>query len=320
MANTLYADVTNSSNILTVQLADSHSAQVSNAIITAESTGLDVGDSITVDIGYSGDHDVLFTGYVKSVERKEPTRLYTISASNVLVRAMDYFIVSADQDNPFSRSNIKAEHLVRDVLELAGITNFSYDPTSFTFAIHNPVEVNITSAYDYSRFIANLIAWHLYGDKNGTVYFVDRKPYVMPGDSSLGTLDDSNILDISYSISEKDLRNRVVVYGAGGISAEAKTSSPYLPAGFYKTVLASAPDVIDTQSMANQAAAYNLELYNRLTKKISCSVVGSSSYEARQIYTVDKADIGATGDWYVYGITHDWSRAGYVTSMELRAR
>jgi len=319
MTETLYADVTDSSNIISVQIADSHSSQVSNAVLTCESTGLDVGDSISVDLGYVSSHDTLFTGYVKSVERKEPTRLYTISASNVLVRAMDYFIVSADQDNPFSRSNIKAEHLVRDVLELAGITNFTYDATLFTFAIHNPLEVNITSAYDYSKFVASLLAWHLYGDKDGLVHFVDRKPYVMPGDSSIGTLDNSNIVDISYSLSEKDLRNRIVVYGAGDISAEAKASSPYLPAGFYKSVLVAAPDIIDTQWMADLSASYNLTAFNRPTKRVTCSVIGSSSYEARQVYTIDKADIGATGDWYVYGITHDWNRAGYMTSMELRS-
>jgi len=319
MADTLYASVTDTSRPISVQLTDSHSAQVANAVIVAESTGLDIGDSVSVDLGYNSSHGTLFTGFVKSIERKEPTRLYTISASNVLVRAMDYFIVSADPDNPFSRSNIKAEILVRDVLALAGITSFTYDPTSFTFAIYNPVEVNITSAYDYSKFIASLLAWSLYADKNGLTHFEDRKPYVMPGDSSSGTLDNSNILEIAYSVSEKDLRNRVVVYGAGDISADVSASSPYLPAGFYKSVLVSAPDVIDTQSMASQAAAYNLVLYNRLTKRINCSVVGSSSYEARKVYTVNKSDIGATGDWYVYGITHNWSRAGYLTAMELRS-
>lgn len=319
MTETLYASVTGTSNILSIQYTDSHTAQVANVTVVAESTNLSIGDSISIDMGYVSSHGTVFTGFVKSIERKEPTRLYTISASNVLIRAVDYFIVSSSPDNPFSRQNIKAEILVRDVLALAGLTDYTYDSTSFTFAINDPVEVNVTSAYDYAHFISSLLAWNLYGDKDGTVHFEDRKPYVMPGDSSSGTFTDANIVDISYLTSEKDLRNRIVVYGSGDISAEAQASSPYLPAGFYKSVLVSAPGVIDTQSMASQSASYNLVLYNRLTKRLSCSVLGDHSYEARKTYTVTKADLGVSGDWYVYGITHDWSKTGYITTMELRS-
>ena len=318
MVEKLYATVTDTSNIVSVQLADAHVAQVGNATIMAETTNVGIGDEISIDLGYESSHDVLFTGYVKSIERKEPTRLYTISASNVLVRAMDYFIVASDVNNPFTRQNIQAENLVRDVLGLAGITSYVSDPTHFTFAIYTPLEVNITSSYDYSKFIASLLAWNLYGDKDGVVHFVDRKPYVMPGDVSLGTLTGTAITEISYSISEKDLRNRVVVYGAGEIKADANAVSPYLPAGFYKSVLVSAPDVIDSQAMATAAASYNLAMYNRLTKRLTFTAIGNSSYEARQIYTVTIPDIGVSGDWYVYGITHDWSNTGYTTSMDLR--
>lgn len=318
MAEKLYATATGLSNILSVQLVDSHVAQVANATIIAETSNVSIGDSITIALGYESSYNTLFTGYVKAVERKEPTRLYTISASNVLIRAMDYFIVASDPENTFTRQNIQAETLVGDILALAGITNYTSETTSFTFAIHTPLEVNITAAYDYAKFISSLLAWNLYGDKNGLVHFVDRKPYVMPGDSSLGTIGDATLTEISYMVSEKDLRNRIVVYGAGDIKAEAKASSPYLPSGFYKSVLVAAPDVIDTQNMANISASYNLTAYNRLTKRLTLTVVGNSSYEARQVYTIDKSDLGATGDWYVYGITHDWSSTGYTTSLDMR--
>jgi hypothetical protein len=118
--------------------------------------------------------------------------------------------------------------------------------------------------------------------------------------------------------SDRDLRNRVVVYGAEGIYAEAKEASPYLPNGFYKTVAVSAPTVIDTQQMAEDSAAYNLEKLNRLTLGGSLSVLGNPSINARDCITVSKADIGMTGLWYVYGCEHSWGKEGYLTNLELR--
>jgi hypothetical protein len=83
-------------------------------------------------------------------------------------------------------------------------------------------------------------------------------------------------------------------------------------------VVVAAPGVIDTQGMADQAADYNLDLLNRLTQKVDLTIVGTTGIVPRTIATVTISDIGVSGKWYVYAVEHNWSKAGYTTTMELR--
>lgn len=317
-AKKLYASVTNTSNILTVSYSDSHVAPTSTAIITAVSTTLDIGDEIDVFIGYVGENFKCLTGFVKNIERKEAERFYTITASNVLVRAIDFFIASSNPEEPFSRQNITAEDLIQDLLELSGLTDFDFENTSFTFAINNPVEVNLTGCFDYCKFLANVIAYTLYADNDGVVRLINRRPYVMGGDTPAYTFSNSKILEVSYEKSDHDLRNKVIVYGSAGIHEEASEPSPYLPDDYYRTVVVAAPGVIDSSGMASQAAEYNLELFNRLTEKVSVSMEGTIDVIPRTVATITSAGVGVSGDWYVYAVEHNWSKAGYITNVELR--
>lgn len=318
MSQSLDCSVTGTSGIISITFQDSHVAPTSTATITAISTSLDIGDEITVQLGYVGDTFLALTGFVKSMEYKEPEREYSITCGNVLVRAIDFFIASDNPDEPFSRQNISAEDLIGDLLELAGITSYIPDSTSFTFAINNPVEVNLTPCYDYCHFLADIIAFTIYADTAGVVRLIDRRPYPVGGDTSDYTFTVDDVIEASYEKSDLNIRNKVIVYGSAGISATASASSPYLPAGFYRTVVVAAPGVIDTQSMAQQSADYNLELLNRLTQKVNLSVIGRTGVVPRTIATVTLPDIGVTGDWYVYSCEHNWSKAGFLTNLELR--
>lgn len=315
----LYASATNTSNILSVVFNDAFNTPTSSAVITAETTTLDIGDSIDVHVGYVGDEFKCLTGYVKSIERKEPERYYTITAANVLVRAVDFFIASSDPNTPFSRQNIAAEDLIGDLLALAGLSSYSPESTSFTFAITNPVEVNLTGCYDYCKFLSDIIAYTLYADNSGTVHLANRRPYPVSESSTYTfNVSDGNMIEATYSKSDKDLRNKVIVYGAGDIHATASASSPYLPAGFYKTVVVAAASVIDSQSMADQSASYNLDLLNRLTERVSISMEGTTGVEARKIATVTIPTIGVSGQWFIQAVEHNWSKTGYLTNLELR--
>ena len=319
MANVLSATCTNTSNLISVQYSDSHVAPTSMAVVTALSTSLQIGDSATVFIGYVGDTFKAITGYVKNVEIKEPEKQYIITIANVLVRAIDYFIASSNPEEPFSRQNITAEDLIQDILELSGLSSFDMESTSFTFAINNPVEVNLTSAYDYAKFLSNIIAYTLYADNDGTVHLINRRPYPVGDEEEDYTFNDiTEVLTINYEKSDHDLRNKVIVYGSAGIHEEASASSPYLPAGFYRTVVVAAPGVIDSSSMASQAADYNLEILNRLTQKLEISIVGQTDINPRTIALIDLDREDIDGKWYVYSVEHMWSKAGYITTLEMR--
>jgi prophage tail gpP-like protein len=319
MAQQLYISVTGTSNIISVSVSDSHIAPTSTAIVIAEATTLSIGDSVTIVMGYVGDNFTALTGYVKEIEVKESEKTYTITIANAMIRAVDFFIASSTPTNPFKRQNIQAEDLVEDIMALAGLTSFASDNSGFTFAISIPVEVNLTPAYDYARFIGNIIAFNLYADNAGVVQFRDRKPYPVGGDASVYTITNVLTTEVAHEKSDRDIRNKVIVYGSGTITATASASSPYLPAGYYRTVVVAAPGVIDSQSMATQAANYNLALLNRLTQKLNMTIQGKTGLFARQCVTVNLPELGISSEkWYIYSIEHNISKAGYTTALELR--
>mgnify|MGYP006921340028 CR=1 FL=1 len=317
MADTLYGSVTGCSQLESITVTDSHTAPTATATIQCQVSSLDVGDSVNVNLGYTSGHNKVFSGYVKSVKRSEQPTRYEITCANAMIRAVDYFIASSNPSQPYSKENISAEDLVKGLMQMAGLS-VSAESTNFTFATKGyPLEVNLTSVYDFCKFVAGALAWSLWANENGVVQFKPRPPYP-DGDSSVATLDNTNLVDVSYSRSDRDLRNRIVVYGSEGVFAEAKESSPYLPAGFYKTSVLAAPTLIDSEAIAQQAADYNLSLFNRLTVGGSATIYGDSSISCRDCVEVNKSDIGMNGQFYVYGIEHTWGKEGYTTSMELR--
>ena len=137
----------------------------------------------------------------------------------------------------------------------------------------------------------------------------------MAGDTPFTTV--NGIVRIGHRRSDRDLRNRVVVYGTDGIYASAEEESPYLPAGFRKTVVVASP-WIDDQGMAQAACDYNLDKLNRLTEEITIEVVGNPDLHARKVVTVSESHTGISGDWYIYTCEHRWGEGGYTTNLELR--
>lgn len=321
----LYATVTGCSNILSINLSDSHIASTANAVIQCKNTSLTLGDFVEIDLGYTTNHRILFKGYVKNIQKKTPDGIFTVTCDNILIRAVEYFIASSNPNEPFTRSNITAEDLVADVLALAGLTDFAFTATSFTFGVNSPVEVNLVSAYDFCKLITDILSWHLYADTDGVVNFVNRKPYVMDGSSGQpGDIEDEPVktitgkLQLIKSDSEKDLRNRIVVYGRDPISAEASEVSPYLPDGFFKTTVV-ASEWIDTEQVAQDAADYNLELLNRLTQEGNITIVGDPDLTARDVVTVVDTITTISGNYYIYSCEHIWGSTGYTTALGLRA-
>ena len=323
--------VTGLTSITSCNVTMGHDMSSSTAVIETNSIGpLAIGNEITVTMGYTETGTAtLFKGYIKSIERKvQGGDGYTITANDYMVRAVDYFIASADPNAPFTRHNVSAESLIQDLLALAGLTNYDYQATSFIIATVGDLTVNLTSDYDYCKMIGDLIAWHLWADTSGVCHFRNRKPYVMYGNSGQPgdvtdvpisyTLTDSLATDITYGYSEKDLRNRIIVYGLN-CQATASAVSPYLPAGYYKTVVAGATLLLDTQSAVQKTADYNLALLNRLTYSLEVTVLGNPVLLAREVITVNSNKFGISNElWYIHDCQHNFSSSGYTTTLSLR--
>jgi len=311
----VYNSVTNTSGVISIKFQEAHQDTAPMLIVEAETSSLSNGDAVTCDLGYVGDYNTIFSGYVKEVTKSTPPTKVRISAYGIMVRASDYFIASKNPDNPFSRGSIDAEDLVQQLLALAGITSYGYESPSFTFL---NVEVNLASVYEYCQGIANTLGWYLYADQTGKAWFVERWNGLMSGDTPTKTVDNTKIIEASRVITTRDLRNRVVVYGTSGIFSESKATSPHLPSGFYQTVVASA-EWIRSQQQANLAASRNLALLNKLGETCRVAILGDSSYEARQIVTFNYSTIGASGDWYVESVDHTLTATGgFITVLSLK--
>jgi len=296
---------------------------MSQAIIECYDTSLSLGDAIGFNIGYAGDTAKIFQGYVRNIETGLIGAKNRIICEDELSKASDFFMAATNPASPFTRSNIDTADLVEDILNEAQITSFSDDTTlSVTWGTVGTVTFNLVTAWQAAKQIIDALAWHLHADRSGTVHLSEIKPYAEGGESIdfVWNVGANNIMNINYHTSAEKLRNRVVVYGREGVSATASTSSPHLPAGFFKTaVLAS--QLFDTNSFAQNVADVNLTLFNRLTESLTMTVEGDADIEPRKWATVTVVDadisMNVTGDWFIFQAEHRIDSSGYLCNVTL---
>jgi hypothetical protein len=335
----IYASVTGISGINTVNINTSYSNSSGVAVVTCDICTLKLNDMVTIDVGYSDNHQVLFSGRVKDINRSRSDMLITVTIKDKLIDAADYFMVADDPEEPFSRQNMKAEDLVGDLLALAGITDYVGDvPLEFIYGVTVPAEFNLISALDAANQVANILAWHIYCEGT-TVYFQDIKPYyrsaadkleeyghsapadvishVFSNDGSHTDIGTKKILkSIEHQMSDENIRNKVTVYGRENLHVSASAPSEYLPAGFYKTAVIASP-LIDTTEMADGAARFNLKLYNRLTESCQIEIEGDPDVKARQFVDVFDTFTATSGHWFVNACTHTIGPDGYSAKLVL---
>lgn len=308
--------------IKSIRVTDSHNQASAQAEIVATGHSLNVGDAVTVSGGFADDNAAFITnGLVKSIEQRRPEYEYTIVVNDGLTKAIEDFLASDNPDSPFMANNVSGEQLVVDLLGHAGITGVATQATGFTFAVVKPTPLNLISVWDAVENICRITGFVCYADSAGNVHFKNRKPYIVGGDASERTFTvgaSGDILTISYHKSDERLRNRVVVYGAPGIFHTGSAASPYVPGGFFKTMVV-AHELIDTQPMAVSTADVNLTMFNRLTERVSLTAIGKPSIRVRDIVDVSEPYTGlAAGTlWYVFGTSHRLSQTGYEIDLNL---
>ncbi len=318
---TLYDDVTiggNSVDIKQVEVSEGYKQTTATFNVELEdAAGLEVNDEVEIDIGYTDSHGVIFEGYVDNIQYNRLPGTYTLTGRDILKLAQEHYIVSTDLENPWSRNNISAEDLVEDLLAEASITSYSGAATGFTFGVQNDAEFNLMASWDAISTICRILAYNCWAE-NGVVYFDRVFPIPDVSASQAFTVGDSgNIIVIEYGYSTDNLRNKVVVFGLLPIYAEASIASPYLPDGFYKTAIVSS-ELIDSQSMADDSAAYNLDLYNKLTESARIDAPGIYTVRCRDTISITEPFTGMDEDlWFVYSITHTLGPNGYTMSISL---
>lgn len=296
--------------VIDVDFTDAYKTPVTKCTFT---TNADVsgwlGKTASISIGLnSATH--IFSGTIGEIGYTRLPGVSSVVVSNILDRAQKHYIVTSSLEEPWTRNNISAQDLVRDLLQLAGITNYVGWTSSFTFGVTSPVEFNLLSSLDAITQINNILATNIYaiGD---TVYWDQIQP--VPG-TSVKTY--SSFVSVNYTYGTTDLRNKVVVFGKPPIYAEASAESPHLPPGFYQTAIVSS-ELINEQSMADQSVVYNLNLYNKLTEELRVEIEGDPTINVRDTVTIANTGIGADGDWFVYSVKHAFAET-FLTTLFLR--
>lgn len=318
---TLYCTATGCTNILSVETEASFGAITANATIECTATTLTIGDSVSIDLGYSDSHAVVFGGFVKRIKRDKPSKTITITANDLLVRAVDYFLASDNPEEPLTYHSIHDRDLVNSLLGQCGLSLSSgaVSPT-FTYGT-NPdgAKFNLQSVADAIQTVCNITGRVCYAE-GGLIYYVDRKPYVVGGDTAthyFATGASGNILEISYDASNDKLRNKVVVYGKSPLTATASASSPYVVVDQTSVI---AHELLDTQAICDATAAVNLELMNRLGETWTLTVTGDPTITARSIANiVEQFTTPSNRDVFVYRVAHRLNDSGYTTELTATA-
>ena len=288
------------------------------SIITPDYGATSLGDTIEVELGFDETSTgKVFEGIVQSINSERLPGQYVIESNDILIRAVEHMIVSTNLEEPWRRFDISMEDLVRDLLLEAGISNYGGDVSTFTLATgETPVEFQFVFAMDAINMVAGIIAWHVYADQDGKVWFKDIK--AAPSGAAVATYTvgaGGNLVMITRNTSTDNLRNKVMVFGEGEIASVASAASPYLPADYYKTAVISSV-LIDSQWMSDISASYNLAAWNKLTETISVEALGDWERHARQTVTVTDTFTGSSGNWFIRDITHSMS-SSYVIRMNL---
>lgn len=312
----LYCTVTGTTGILSVETESSYSAITANATVECTATTLTVGDSISIDLGYSDNHAVVFSGYVKRVKKTKPEKTITITANDMLVKAVDYFLASDNPEDPLTYHSIKDRDLVNDLLGQCGLSTVSSQPSpSFTYGTNaDGAKFNLQSVADAIQTVCNVTGRVCYAE-GGSIYYVDRKPYIVAGDTAAHTFTTGsagNIIDISYDASNDKIRNRVVVYGKDNFTAVASGTSPYLVVDQTSVI---AHELLDTEDLCQRTADVNLELMNRLGRTWTMTVLGDPTLVAREIGHITETFTASDDDVFIYRVAHRLNDGGYTSEL-----
>jgi hypothetical protein len=319
----VYADVEiggGSANVLSLEIIEDFNAACTRFSVVTNSTGFSVNDQATILMGYDGDIGTMMTdGYVDSITAERPPGTYRIEGRDKLKKAVDYFIVTATTDpeefwNPrLDYGHVTPYAIVNDILNKAGLA--SALGSSPGWELGNDTDgapFQLVSAWDAIMQICGIGVWKVWCAPNGTLYFDQVLIESLGASSDIWTTGTGEkLLSINYSVSDEDLRNKIVVIGSNGdYIATASAVSEYLPPGFYKTAVIST-DLIGSDAQASASASANLTRWNKLTKKVTFECEGDPNRHVQDIVTVTESFTGLDGSWFIYDITHTIDENGY---------
>ncbi len=304
-------------------------AASSTFTLVTNTSGFSINEAVNISMGYVGDTSVMMTGgFVDSITADRPPGTYRIEGRDRLKQATDFFIVEAsmveeDFFNPrLDNGSSSPEDIVGDILDECGLlTGQDLDSTGGAWTFGTAEEgtpFQLKTAWDAIQEVTMIGVWKVWVKPSGGIRFAQVIPEPGVSSGSLTTGDSGNLLRVSYSKSDLNLRNKVVVIGAPFPGPEfeyytgtASAGSPYLPVGYYKTAVISTDLLTDGVECFN-SAVLNRDKLNKLTEGITFVAEGDQDIHIMDTLNITEAFSGTSGSWFVDDITHSVDSNGYT--------
>ena len=321
MPREVYANAGGVTDIISMEVTADAGAACARFSFQTPSSSFEVGQALSLQMGYTDGSATVLTGYVDSVTAERPPGLYRIEGRDKLKLALDYFIVAASLDKadffnpcpgtPGNYTPISPGEIITDILALCGLGGVSGGAGWEIGTVEDGTPFQLISAWDAIQQVCGIGAWRVWCDAAGTIRFGSiTESY--GGGQSFTTGNDGNIVSCSYSRSDEDLRNKVVVIGYNGdYIGTASAASPYCP--IYKTAVIST-DLVGSDAQAAASASANLTALNKLTERTTIEAVGTPGVERYGAVTVSESFTGAPGGM-VTSVTHAIDSNGYRTQL-----
>ena len=319
----------NSMSIISLSVTEDFATACTRFTLVTNTSSGSINDLVNISLGYSGDLGTMMTnGRVDTITANRPPGTYTIEGRDKLKMAMDYFIVvasnnEADFFNPrLDNGSDNPHEIVDDILGEAGLSltwwtgdagwTLGDDVTGTPF--------QLKTAWESIQEVCMIGVWKVWVRQDGDISFGQIVPEPGVSSGSFTTGDSGNLTSISYSKSDEELRNKIIVIGAptelgngAFYTGTASASSPYLPTGYYKTAVIST-DLLTSASDCYDSALLNRNRFNRLTERVSFEAEGDHSIHIHDTVYVEESFTGLAEDWFVYQITHSIDDGGYRMS------
>lgn len=199
---------------------------------------------------------------VISIEKKIPENVWLVSCQDDSIRLVDYFIDQTYEITYPSSSLYWIEKFLTD----AGIEHYEVPSTSVMMSENT--SLGMTSAYDAITQLCQMNGWAFYFDlvedpENPDVYYptciIKKFSITEESLNHYAVIRPNRVTELGYNKSDKMLRNRAVVWGAGDpdtgawIYADTSTMTPWnRPNGDYRTI------VYSNSAIKTFGIAYNL--------------------------------------------------------------
>ena len=332
--------------------------QVCTLELTTSAGGYSPDSKVEVWEGYNDGIYKTFTGMVDVIEQSGPPYVLKLRCRDMLKRVVDNFLAD-NSDETFKTpyhtfNNIQAETAIQWLLDNSyahtwtTASDITYSLATSSYTVGNPTshtgesgyagyDVNLMSAMDVVNEISKSVSfymlawqrkiyWATYNTASTAIITENAPGWNFTNNDSYGDIIKVN----SKTASDERLRNKIVVYGYGGLKPSVpydptygiyEQDSAYRPAGYRQTAIVTSL-MYDTQGLVDWAAN---DIYTKLsiaTEYISLTVLGNPIVrlgDPANVVITNAGELNTNALYYIYGLrTHmGVNPASYTTQVTL---